>query len=212
MLFFSRWPRTAIAHTSKFVGVQHKNNIWETSMYPKQSSEKMLILARIGLFGVYEGPRFQDMPSISSTTWCEIQTFGFVNANILLIKIGDVWEREVNPKMAEEIKDGGESSWWQGGCKPNRTHTLTAILAESAMNKEKGREERLSERQFSLLVICDCHELYIIWLLGIRMCCRGSHINRGGRSSLWLWNCDKFIAQTNWHSLEHLRVSLGSSH
>ena len=138
-------------------------------------------------------PRFQDMPQISSTTWCEIQTFGFVNANILLIKIGDVWEREVNPKMAEEIKDGGESSWWQGDCKPNRTHTLTAILAESAMNKEKGREERLSEHQFSLLVICDCHELYIIWLLGIRMYCRGSHINRGGRSSLWLWNCDNWV-------------------
>ena len=42
--------------------------------------------------------------------------------------------------MAEEIKDCGESSWWQGDCKPNRTHTLTAILAESAMNKEKKGE------------------------------------------------------------------------
>ena len=42
--------------------------------------------------------------------------------------------------MAEEIKDCGESSWWQGDCKPDRTHTLTAILAESAMNKEKKGE------------------------------------------------------------------------
>ena len=48
--------------------------------------------------------------------------------------------------MAEEIKAGGESSWWQGDCKPNRTRTVTAIL-ESAMNKEEGQEERLSERK-----------------------------------------------------------------
>ena len=121
-------------------------------------------------------------------------------------------ERWIRRWQKESKTYGGESSWWQGDCKPNRTHTLIAIFAESAMNKEKGREERLSKHQFSLLVICDCHELYIIWLLGIRMYCRGSHINRGGRSSLWFWNCDKFIAQTNWHSLEHLRVSLGSSH
>ena len=34
---------------------------------------------------------------------------------------------------------GGESSWWQGDCKPNGTRpvTVTAIL-ESAMNKEEG--------------------------------------------------------------------------
>ena len=39
MLFFSRWPGTAIANTSKFVGVKHKKkkNIWETSMYPKDA-------------------------------------------------------------------------------------------------------------------------------------------------------------------------------
>ena len=55
---------------------------------------------------------------------------------------------EVNLKMAEEIKADGESSWWQGDCKPNRTRTVTAIL-ESAMNKEEGQEERLSEHQFS---------------------------------------------------------------
>ena len=57
-------------------------------------------------------------------------------------------EREVNLKMAEEIKAGGESSWWQGDCKPNRTRSVTAIL-ESAMNKEERQEERLSEHQFS---------------------------------------------------------------
>ena len=39
-------------------------------------------------------PRFHDVPQISCTTWCEIQTFGFVNASILLIKIGDVKLRE----------------------------------------------------------------------------------------------------------------------
>ena len=49
--------------------------------------------------------------------------------------------------MAEEIKAGGESSLWQGNSKPNRTCTVTAIL-ESAMNKEEGQQERLSEHQF----------------------------------------------------------------
>ena len=29
-------------------------------------------------------------------------------------------EREVNLRMAEEIKAGGESSWWQGDCKTNK--------------------------------------------------------------------------------------------
>ena len=48
--------------------------------------------------------------------------------------------------MAEEIKAGGESSWWQGYCKPNRTRTVTAIL--ESMNKEEGQEERLSEHQY----------------------------------------------------------------
>ena len=79
------------------------------------------------------------MPQISCTTWYEI------HASILVIKIG---QREVNLKMAEEIKAGGESSWWQGDCKTNRTRTVTAIL-ESAMNNEEGQEERLSEHQFS---------------------------------------------------------------
>ena len=51
-------------------------------------------------------------------------------------------------EKSKKIKAGGESSWWQGDCKPNRTRTVTAIL-ESAMNKEEGQEERLSEHQFS---------------------------------------------------------------
>ena len=45
--------------------------------------------------------------------------------------------------MAEEIKVGGESSWCQGDCKPNRTRNVTVIL-ESAMNMEEEEEERLS--------------------------------------------------------------------
>ena len=36
----------------------------------------------------------------------------------------------------------------------NRTGTVAAIL-ESAMNKKEGQEERLSEHQFSKLVISD---------------------------------------------------------
>ena len=42
------------------------------------------------------------------------------------------------------------------------------------------------------MVICDWDELYNIRLPGIRRYCRGAQINRGGRSSLWLKNCDKF--------------------
>ena len=55
-------------------------------------------------------PRFHDVPQISCTTWCEIQTFGFVNASILIIKIGDVKLREVNRKMVEEIEAGGDGT------------------------------------------------------------------------------------------------------
>ena len=53
-------------------------------------------------------PQFHDVAQISCTTWCEIQTFGFVNASILLIKIGDIkWERD-------ESADGrGNQSWWR---------------------------------------------------------------------------------------------------
>ena len=50
--------------------------------------------------------------------------------------------------MAEEIKAGGESSWWQGDCKPNKTRNVTAIF-ESTMNREEGHQERLCEHQFS---------------------------------------------------------------
>ena len=60
---FSRWPGTATAHNSKLVGVQHKKkqhlrdvNVSQTCV----SSEKKLILARIGLFAIgdYEGRDF----------------------------------------------------------------------------------------------------------------------------------------------------------
>ena len=61
MLFFSRWPGTATAHTYKFVGVQLKKkklrdvDVSQTCV----SSEKKLILARIGLFGHYKGRDFK---------------------------------------------------------------------------------------------------------------------------------------------------------
>ena len=58
------------------------------------------------------------MPQISCKTWSETPTFGFVNASIVLIKSGDVKLRGLNLKMAEDIKAGGESFWWQGDCKP----------------------------------------------------------------------------------------------
>ena len=82
------------------------------------------------------------MPQISCTTWCQIQTFEFLKIRDVKFREGLTWQK------AGEIKAGGESSWWQGDCKPNRTRTVTAIL-ESAMNKEEGQEERLSEHQFS---------------------------------------------------------------
>ena len=49
--------------------------------------------------------------------------------------------------MAEEIIASGESSCWQGDCKPNKTHTEMVMLG--SMNKEEGQEGRLSEHQFS---------------------------------------------------------------
>ena len=60
MLFSSRWPGTATAHTSKFVGIKLKKkhlrdvDVSQTCV----SSEMELILARIGLFGDYEGRDF----------------------------------------------------------------------------------------------------------------------------------------------------------
>ena len=60
MLLFSRWPGTETAHTSKFLGIQLKKkhlrdvNVSQTCV----SSEKKLILVRIGLFGDYEGREF----------------------------------------------------------------------------------------------------------------------------------------------------------
>ena len=60
MLFFSRWPGTATAHTYKFVGVQLKKKLRDVDVSQTcVSSEKKLILARIGLFGDYEGRDFK---------------------------------------------------------------------------------------------------------------------------------------------------------
>ena len=61
MLFFSRCPGTATAHTSKFVGIQLKKKKHLRDADVSQtcvSSEMKLILACIGLFGDYEGRDF----------------------------------------------------------------------------------------------------------------------------------------------------------
>ena len=150
MLFFSRWPGTETAHTYKFVGVQLKKKIERRRCIPNM--------------------RFVRKEAYSSAYWLIWRvTKTAISRYASNIVHNLVWdsdlrvrkcqypphknrrrkvEREVNLKMAEEIKAGGESSWWQGDCKPNRTRTVTAIL-ESAMNKEEGQEERLSEHQFS---------------------------------------------------------------
>ena len=92
MLFFLRWAGTVIAHISKFLGVQHKKKTFER----RQCIPNMRFVREEAYSSAYwliwrlRRPRFHDVPQISCTTWCEIQTFGFVNASILLIKIGDV--------------------------------------------------------------------------------------------------------------------------
>ena len=58
MLFFSRWPGTAIANTSKFVGVKHKKKTFGR----RQCIPKMRFFpedAYIGLFGDDEGCDFK---------------------------------------------------------------------------------------------------------------------------------------------------------
>ena len=73
------------------------------------SSEKKLILARTGLFGDYEGRNFTICLKYRAQLGVRIQTFGFVNASILLIKIGDVKLRERG-----ESEDGRRNqSWWR---------------------------------------------------------------------------------------------------
>ena len=111
MLFFSRWPGTATVHTSKFLGVQHKKKTFER----RQCIPNMRFVRDGAYSSAYwliwrlRRPRFHDMPQISCTTWCEIQTFGFLNASILLIKIGDVKLRERG-----ESEDGRRNqSWWR---------------------------------------------------------------------------------------------------
>ena len=60
MLFFSRWPGTATAHTSKFVGKKLKKTFQGRRCIPNLRfvRELKLILLRIGLFGDYEGRDF----------------------------------------------------------------------------------------------------------------------------------------------------------
>ena len=85
MLFFSRWPGTATADTSKFVGVEHRKKTFER----RQCIPKMRFVREEAYSSVYwliwrlRRPRFHYMPQISCTSCCEIQTFGFVNTSIL---------------------------------------------------------------------------------------------------------------------------------
>ena len=81
------------------------------------SFEKKLILARIGLLGDYEGRNFKICLQYRAQLGMRFRP----NKNRRRKDQG-----EVNLKMAEEIKADGESSWWQGDCKPNRTRTVTA--------------------------------------------------------------------------------------
>ena len=142
MLFFSRWPGTVTAHTPKFEDVQHKRTFERRQRILKTcvSSEKKLILARIGLYGDYQGRDFTICQKYRAQLGVRFRPSGHKNWK------GKV-KREVNLKMEKEIKAGGESSWWQGDYKPNRTRTVT-VISES-MNKEEGKEECLSEHQFS---------------------------------------------------------------
>ena len=124
MLFFSRWPGTATAHTPKFVGVQHKKTFERRQCIPNMRFvREETYCSSYWLIWRLRRPRFHDMPQISCTTWCEMLTFGRRTV-----------ERGVNLKMAEEIKAGGESSQWHGDRKHNSTRTVTVLL-ESAMDK-----------------------------------------------------------------------------
>ena len=150
--FFSRADqgRQHLIPINSWVHGIKKKNIRETSMYPKQAFRSrrslfQLVLAYLGItkaaISLYASNILHNLASDSDLRVRKCQYPPHKNRRRKV-------EREVNLKMAEEIKADGESSWWQGDCKPNRTRTVTAIL-ESAMNKEEGQEERLSEHQFS---------------------------------------------------------------
>ena len=95
MLFFSRWPGTATAHPPNSGVYSVKEHMREVNVSQTcVSAQKRLIRIRIGLFGDYKGREVQDMPQTLCTTWSGIQTIGFANVSILLIKIGDVRLRE----------------------------------------------------------------------------------------------------------------------
>ena len=150
MLFFSRWPGTAIAHTSKFVGIQLKKNIWETSMYPQHAFRpRRSLFWRVLAYLETTKAAISRYTSniVHNLVWdsdFRVRKCQYPSHKNQRYKV----ETEVNLPMAEKSKACGESSWWQGDCRPNRMRTVTAIL-ESAMNKEEGQEERLSEHQFS---------------------------------------------------------------
>ena len=95
MLLLSRWPGTATAHTLTFVGVQHKKTFERRQCIPNMRFVREEAYSNsYWLIWRLRRPRFHFMPQISCTTWCQIQTFGFVNASILHINIGDVKLKE----------------------------------------------------------------------------------------------------------------------
>ena len=100
-------------------------------MYPKNAfrprrSLFQLVLAYLEItkasISLYASNIFHNLASDSDLRVCKCQYPPYKN-----------WGRKVET-LAEEIKAGGQSSWWQGDYKPNRTRTVIAIF-ESAMNK-----------------------------------------------------------------------------
>ena len=79
------------------------------------SSEKKLLLARIGLAAIsqYASNIVHNLVRDSDLRVRKCQYPPHKNRRRKV-------EREVNLRMAEEIKAGGESSWWQDDCKTNK--------------------------------------------------------------------------------------------
>ncbi|RMX51859.1 hypothetical protein pdam_00018469 [Pocillopora damicornis] len=73
------------------------------------SSEKKLILARIGFFGDYEGRDFTIYLKYRAQLDLRVSKCQYPPHKNRRHRVG----RDVNLQMIEEIKAGGESSWWQ---------------------------------------------------------------------------------------------------
>ena len=151
MLFFSRWPGTATAHTYKFVGVQLKKEIERRRCIPNM--------------------RFVRKEAYSSAYWLIWRvTKTAISRYTSNIVHNLVWDSDLRVRKCQypphknrrhKVRERWICRWQKksklvaslpGGGKVtvnlNRTRTVAAIL-ESVMNKEEGQEERLSEHQFS---------------------------------------------------------------